>query len=193
MEIKTELIGRRRKAATRALVDGGATGNFINQDYAIRLNMQLKSLANKIPFAGANKNKSYVTHYTEVNMKTEDSQGKFKNETIRLYLAELGTHDIILGTPWLVKNNPHINWKTYHIKFRELGPEEDIQQNTEMQKWKELYARHVIPVKGNFAQKLATQATKGRQEKPTEDILPKEYHQYLDVFSEELSEKLPPR
>ena len=73
LEIKTELIGRRRKAATKALVDSGATGNFINQDYAIRLNMRLKSLANKIPFAGANKNKSYVTHYTEVNMKTEDS------------------------------------------------------------------------------------------------------------------------
>lgn len=38
-------------------------------------------------------------------------------EMLQFDIANLGPRDVVLGSPWLRKYNPTINWKTYEIEF----------------------------------------------------------------------------
>ena len=75
IEIQTRLLGKKRTAATKSLVDSGATASFINIGYARKLNMKLEDLDKAIKFAGATKNESSIHHYTVVKMETQDTDG----------------------------------------------------------------------------------------------------------------------
>jgi hypothetical protein len=50
-------------------------------------------------------------------MVLEDHKGRKHQETISTYIANIGQQDIILGTGWLIKHNPEINWETYNLSF----------------------------------------------------------------------------
>jgi hypothetical protein len=36
---------------------------------------------------------------------------------MKMYAANIGQQDIILGTGWLIKHNPEIDWENYELKF----------------------------------------------------------------------------
>jgi hypothetical protein len=50
-------------------------------------------------------------------MVLEDHKGHKHQETISMYIVNIGQQDIILGTGWLIKHNPEINWETYNLSF----------------------------------------------------------------------------
>ena len=103
---------------TNALLDSGAGGEFIDQNYAKTLNLPLKTLDKLIPAisvdATLNK-KGTIKHYVNLELEILGQP-----QTIRLLITRLGKQKILLGFPWLQKNNPIINWQTGTFQWRPI-------------------------------------------------------------------------
>jgi len=137
----------------------------------------------------------------------------------RFYVTELGKEKIILGAPWLRKANPDIDWKNGTLSWRnrdmtkinqafidyletkrtkpKLTPEpltEEQIDSSLLRAFQGKEDRHVqtlwIQAKSTIAQELAFEPKK-EPEKPLEEKIPTEYHDYLDVFSKEKSDRFP--
>jgi hypothetical protein len=50
-------------------------------------------------------------------MRLTDKEGQVHQEKMNMYAANIGQQDIILGTQWLIKHNPEIDWEKYKLKF----------------------------------------------------------------------------
>ena len=114
LKIKTES----ETVETNALIDSGAGGEFIDQNYAKTLNLPLKTLDKPIPAInvdGTLNKKGTIKHY--VNLELEIF-GRL--QTIRLLVTGLGKQKILLGFPWLQKNNPIIDWQTGTFPWRPM-------------------------------------------------------------------------
>ena len=96
------------KAAERALIDSGATDNFIDQRTAKRLHLtprQLKQPRLLYNVDGTENLSGRVTSYCDLLIT------RGKDESVqRFFLANLGKDRIILGFPWLHHFNPQIDW-----------------------------------------------------------------------------------
>ena len=114
LKIKTE----EEIVETNALLDSGAGGKFIDQNYAKNLNLSLKTLDKPIPAInvdGTLNKKGTIKHY--VNLKIEIFG---QPQTVRLLITGLGKQKILLGFPWLQKNNPIIDWQTGTFQRRSI-------------------------------------------------------------------------
>ena len=95
---------------THALLDSGAGGKFIDQNYAKILNLPLKTLDKLIPTInvdGTLNKKETIKHYVNLELEVFGQP-----QMIRLLVIGLGKQKILLGFPWLQKNNPLIDWQT---------------------------------------------------------------------------------
>jgi hypothetical protein len=117
IELSALLLGKNRNAAAKALVDSGATGNLISRKFAAKQRMIPKVLDRPIPLKNADDSESLIKSYVTIPMVLEDHKGRKHQETISMYIANIGQQDIILGTGWLIKHNPEINWETYNLSF----------------------------------------------------------------------------
>ena len=77
-------------------------------------------------------------------------------------IVGLGRAQVVLGMPWLTKNNPHIDWATKTI----------------------LFDKHIR--KTTLSTELAIAATKD------DVVLPPQYSDYADIFGEQMFNALPP-
>ena len=106
LKIRTE----KETIEANALLDSGAGGKFIDQNYAKTLNLPLKTLDKLIPAInvdGTLNKKGTIKHYINLELEIFGQQ-----QTIRLLITGLGKQKILLGFPWLQKNNLIINWQT---------------------------------------------------------------------------------
>lgn len=140
---------------TKAMIDSGATGLFIDRDFAKKLGLKL--FARKTPstltlFDGTRAED--ITHQAFVELH-------FGNHVQRLKfdVTTLSHFAVILGFPWLKTYNPNIDWKNEVIAITEEN-------------------------------ELALRGT-SVPERP-EETVPKELHEFLDVFGEEEARELPP-
>ena len=105
---------------TIAMIDSGATGNFVSQTL--------------VQSAGLPTRKKKEPYSLQMADGSELSTGSVGEETTSLHLAiqrhreeisldvvRMATHYIILGMPWLKKYNPVINWKTGVLRFERTG------------------------------------------------------------------------
>src|SRR5258708_3030106 len=100
-------------ADKKALVDSGATDNFMHPHFAARMGIGTKELPNpcKIWNIDGTMNKGgYLTHYVDLDVQT-----KGIHKEMRFLLTDLGGEDLILGYPWLVTFKPKVTWKTATI------------------------------------------------------------------------------
>lgn len=96
----------------RAMIDSGATGNFISRETALRKSLPIQR-----------KRKPYQLYVVSGEKISEDDgwvlfetkpmvltmlQGH--QEKIQLDLVVMESHQIILGMPWLQRHNPQIDW-----------------------------------------------------------------------------------
>ena len=103
---------------TLALIDSGAGGQFIHQEYVEQLGLSTKPLKKAITAQNIDGTpnrtgtiNSYINLIMEIDGKITDT---------RLLVTGLGSQRIILGFPWLNKHNPDIDWKTGTFKWRTL-------------------------------------------------------------------------
>jgi hypothetical protein len=169
---------------------------------------------------------------------------------MEMYAANIGQQDIILGTGWLIKHNPEIDWENYELKFsrcpstckleeplqirskpttdgtkawtirtrriKNTLPEElwseDDDSKKQMGRWtysrlkaarvffpetESLYARlsglaqDTTPQYSNISQKLAQEAAKNQKKKEVKDLIPEQYHEFLDIFDSKKADRFP--
>ena len=100
---------------TWALIDSGATGSFIDQDYAARLGLTRKRLSRAIPVYNVDGTRNESGCILEVVDVVLNYKGH--GERTLLAVTSLGKQSIILGYTWLRQHNPEIDWRTQEIKL----------------------------------------------------------------------------
>ena len=97
-------------------LDCGATGKFIDQNYAKAKGMELETLKKSIKVYnvdGTQNKRGTIRHYIDLNIEIH---GKTCKE--RFLVTGLGKHRIILGFPWLKDMNPIIDWDKGTLDWR---------------------------------------------------------------------------
>jgi hypothetical protein len=226
---------------TEALLDSGAGGVFIDQNYAQKLRLDLKTLETPVlarNVDGTTNKRGTIKNYVDLQFKIGDKQ--FEE---RFFVTGLGRQRIILGFPWLRKHNPEVNWQTGTInwqidnferskalvkkwriereeKGKETGKKEtdkekhisvSIIEEVDEEDWKnstlnplgeddesilvnilDMDDREIwINAKTNLAMDMAIEANLKKEELTAEQIVPPEYHEYLDVFDEDRANRFP--
>ena len=143
-----------------------------------------------------------ITHY--VNVTLEIGEWKWNEQ---LYVTKLRKQRVILGIPWLKRENPDINWQTstinwqdeshpsYHsdclycqtfneneIKTMDTLMIQSIKKGTLEELW--------INAKMSHSQVIAHKSAQ-KEVLPIEELVPKQYHEWLNVFDEKASTQFP--
>jgi hypothetical protein len=100
---------------TQALIDYGATGCFIDIEWAKLNNVPRLPLTNPIPVYnvdGTANDAGAITDIANVILRYENH-----SECTQLAVTRLGKQSLILGYNWLQNHNPEINWQTKDVKM----------------------------------------------------------------------------
>jgi Retroviral aspartyl protease len=111
---------------TRPLVDSGAGGIFMDQNYARKHSFTLTKLEYPITARnvdGTENKQGTIRYYMDL-----DIQVNGKTNTERFLITGLGNQKIILGLPWLREHNPEINWKEGTLQWRTMTMEEVLDE-----------------------------------------------------------------
>jgi hypothetical protein len=161
-----------KKTNTTALLDSGATHNFINTQTITSLGLGTHSLPCPLQVNNIDRTTNREGNITKF-CNLWICQG---NKVVKLgfYIANLGSDQIILGHPWFKLFNPSIDWNTNCLN------REDI----------------VIETAG-FHSKTKTPVPTARTLTPsdriqTQKLIPAQYHQHWKVFSKEAALCFPP-
>jgi hypothetical protein len=95
-------------ADKQALVDSGATDNFMNATFANKMGLGLQELPTpkKIYNIDNTTNKSgEIIHYLDLDVFT-----KGIHREMCFLITDIGSEDILLGYPWLASFEPRFNW-----------------------------------------------------------------------------------
>ena len=173
-----------------ALLDSGATGCFVDKSWALDQCLQLSKLVKPVPVLnvdGTRNQEGDITHYVLLTV----SIGKHA-EKLWCAVTCLGKVPLILGHTWLRKHNPDIDWVTGEVNLTQCPPECKSLLETCFAKL----------LRENETQETWVQALKAHESKVTIDEstleeaqkqVPKEYWEFLDVFSKRSSERMPLR
>ena len=204
------------KQTVETLIDCGAGGLFINQNFSKKF--KVKHLEE--PIKAFNVDSTENKKGTNVDLEFWIKHKKFKEQ---FYMTGLGKQKIILGFPWLNKHNPIIDWKKGQIKWQPLKidwrgllekgwrirkewqpkveeiADEEERKNYTKNPIKEDKNAILIKLleettwinKMNVATELAIKENDKKEEKTNEELVPKEFHEYLDIFSKEKAHWFP--
>ena len=118
MHIPVSLLSKNAEKIidTHALIDSGARGTFIDQNFARKLNLPMKEL--KTPLIARNvdgtlSKKGTIRHAVQLSLTING-----RTQPTLLYVTGLGHQDILLGLPWLQEMNPDIDWKKGIFRWR---------------------------------------------------------------------------
>jgi len=103
------------ECTTTALVDSGASENFIDKAYteASGIPMQQKTTPRRVLTVDRSEvTGGPVTHDAQIHLTINHHE-----ENIRLHCITIGNVPIILGLLWLKLHNPVIGWKNHAVKF----------------------------------------------------------------------------
>uniref|UniRef100_R4GDC8 CCHC-type domain-containing protein n=1 Tax=Anolis carolinensis TaxID=28377 RepID=R4GDC8_ANOCA len=154
---------KRGPVMIHAMIDSGATNNFIDREYADSLGLQYHDFKNaRVVQAidGRPLKTGPVSQWSEpTRMWIREHM-----EEISFFVTEVPHFPVILGIPWLTLHDPNISWSNRELQF--ASP---YCQN------------HCLVAKVCHATDTEPIIT-----------LPKKYSEYWDVFNEKEAEKLPP-
>jgi hypothetical protein len=100
---------------TTALIDSGATGNFLDLGLLSLANFPLQRLPKPIQaynVDGSTNRKGTILWKTKVPVLPFQ-----KTDDLELMIVSLGCKQIILGMPWLKTQNPRIDWQANTLSF----------------------------------------------------------------------------
>ena len=186
-------------ADKQALVDSGATNNFMSPNFARKMGLGMKKLDNprKIFNIDDTENKSgSITHYLDLDVFT-----KGIHQEMCFLVADLGREDLLLGYPWLATFEPTLHWRTATIHEKILPivissinpkriPRFPVIATTHTEEEKMCIVHELeqdCTIRG-ISTELDIQAKK-QQEKT---VVPVEYSSFNRLFSEEASQRFPP-
>ena len=175
----------------QALLDSGATKNFINPWTIERLQLPTQKLQTQrtiFNIDGTLNKVGGITHKCQLKIQFNHTE-----KIVDFFITDLGQDRAVLGFPFLREFNPTINWETGMI-----SPENRILVTPKRlweHKWKIWHqdgrtSKNLIR-KVTFAQQWAAKANKKKQHLK-ESGIPEKYLVHAKVFSEEEAKQLPP-
>jgi hypothetical protein len=115
VDVEIESMDTAVRRCTQALIDCGATGCFIDIEWAKLNNVPTRPLTKPIPVY----NVDGTANDAGMIMDVADVILCYANhwEHTQLAITRLGKQSMILGYNWLCNHNPEINWQTKDIKM----------------------------------------------------------------------------
>src|SRR5258708_5918382 len=177
------------------MVDSGSTGDFISDRYVSQYKIHEYEYTHSKTVWLADGKQHTVNTYVECQLDIGDM-----SESIQLAVLPLIGHDVILGTTWLQRHNPHINWSTaivtveYNGRSCVLPPISEhssrtmklvsaLQIKREVQKQEQLYLALITPAVDHSSDSKPSISDDARA------II----NEYKDVFPNDLPSGLPPK
>jgi hypothetical protein len=189
MTVRVYVNSAGKRTETIALVDCGATENFIDTDHTYALRLPLTRL--KTPREVFNMDKTPnrqgpITHYTDTAIRTGG-----RTRTMRFFLMHLGRNPLILRYPWFSGMEPRITWSKGWIDYDQL-PITLTPITTPKEEAPPQCIRRLV-IAALTADKRQTLALKlaEHHNAPKDVSLPKEYQRHTQVFSEEKAQCFP--
>jgi hypothetical protein len=108
VDVEIESMDMVVRRCMQALIDCGATGCFIDIEWAKLNNIPMCPLTNPIPVYnvdGTTNDAGMITDITDIILRYENH-----SERTQLAVTCLGKQSMILGYNWLRNHNPEINW-----------------------------------------------------------------------------------
>jgi hypothetical protein len=167
-----------------ALIDSGASANFISAKTVSRL--KLRTEMKEEPYHLSTVNGESIDEAEGlICVETEEFQlmhCKTRHfECIRMDLAPIGKHEIILGGPWLATHNPVIDWTEQQIEFTRC----------------ECPKRKAAEKTVSFDKQLCATSKQEHfhdEGSTVSEIAPEKYYkEFMDLFKEELTELALPK
>ena len=176
-----------KRAEATALLDSGATENFMNLSYAKWLKLPIKELAQPRKLFNVDNTENVsgeLKHYTDLQVQTGSKITK-----LRFFLTHIGEQKAILGYPWFAANQPKIDWKQGWIDHTQLPiifRADNAKRAIFTPRWKN------IPRPTNRDRYFIGSVTiHPKQAKTTQTSLPEEYKRHKKVFDKQKSQRLP--
>src|SRR5712675_737195 len=108
MNLRAYIHAAHRRTEAPALLDSGATENFMSLTYAKWLKLPFKHLPYERPLLnvdGTMNKTGSLKYYVDLQVQTGS-----RRTSMRFFLTDLGHHRAILGYPWFAANQPKIDW-----------------------------------------------------------------------------------
>ena len=173
MTLRVFIHSKSKRAEAVALLDSGATENFINFKYAQKMDLLIRRLPQErrlFNVDGTPNKAGTLKYYTDVNTRTGT-----KITRLRYFLTDLGENQVILGYPWFASAQPRIDWARGWIDYEQLP---------------------IVLRSDNADQAVFSTRTRARKAVirtiKVDERIPHQYRMFADVFSDEESKKLPP-
>jgi len=109
MTLRFFIHSKSKRAEAIALIDSGATENFMNLEYAKYLQLPIKRLEEPrslFNVDGTTNKSGSLQFYTNLQVQTGNQR-----TNLRFFLTDLGDNKAILGYPWFAAVQPRIDWK----------------------------------------------------------------------------------
>jgi dUTP pyrophosphatase len=111
-----ETLDERKTIFTNLLLDTGASGIFVDEEWAKRQNFNFILIDCPIPVRNADgtlNSGGYIKNRIEFILRVGTHQERISADVTNLG----GKQKLILGLPWLEEHNPEIDWNQRSIKF----------------------------------------------------------------------------
>ena len=103
-----------------ALIDSGTTSNMINSAVVKLHELHVEPLDKPINVLNVDNSHNIggsITNKCRITLNLGDNDANFHQEILDCYVVPLGTEGLILGTEWLTKHNPEIDWQQHTVKY----------------------------------------------------------------------------
>jgi hypothetical protein len=179
-----ELQGRVVKG--HALMDSGATNNFIDQQFVERYHiptLQKDSLRKLHVADGREIDMGKITQ----EVKQVFNFGEFSCE-LNIDVTNMGTDDAVFGMPWLedLGAKPDFENRTIRFSSKKLRGKPNKSYIEEVVRYNHSNQSYTIR-----CQTASLNPELSKEEPTLEELIPKKFHEFLDVFSPQSADKLP--
>jgi hypothetical protein len=203
MRIPVSIRASYNMADIKALVDSGATNNFIHPNFVKRMGLgqqELDKPKNIYNIDDTTNRSGQITHYLSLAITTAG-----KTQEMRFLITDIGHEDVLLGYPWLSTYEPRFSWRhrtidesNLPIILRTIKPNDRrdvVARYLSTDEQADIVAELERDVGGepSIIRNASVDLAVAAQQYTKQVEIPREYRKFAKVFSEEESKRFPPR
>ena len=201
MRVPVSIRASYNMANIKALVDSGATDNFIHPNFVKRMGLGQRELdkpKNIYNIDDTTNKAGQITHYLSLAITTGGA-----TKEMRFLITDIGREDVLLGYPGLATYEPRFSWRHGTINKTNLpiilrtikpnSPREAVTRYLSTDKREDIVRELEGEVGGEppIIRTTATELAIAAQQYTTAAVIPHDYQRFAKVFNEEESHRFP--